>query len=139
MRAIASPWRAAALLAAVMGLGAASSPARPQTATPAAQIDEALENITVLTRPNRVGYATFWDGNKWVQCRRLASRELRCEAAGSLMQPSLARVLTPDRLGRLAALGWAGDPSFVHHVRTFSADEATARIADHIWRTLTEA
>jgi hypothetical protein len=138
MGAIAGAWRAAAWLA-VIACSAVASPAWPQTPAPAAQIDEALQNITVLTRPNRVGYATFWDGNKWIQCRRLASRDLRCEAAGTLMQPSLALVLTPERLGRLAALGWIGDPSFGHHVRTFPASEATARIADLIWRTLAEA
>jgi hypothetical protein len=107
--------------------------------TPISQIDEALQNITNLSRPARVGYATFWDGNKWIQCRRLPSRELRCEAAGTTMQPSLARVLTPERLSRLTALGWAPDPSFGLHVRTFPADMASARIADQLWRTMTEA
>jgi hypothetical protein len=106
--------------------------------TPASQIDEALQNITNLSRPNRVGYATFWDGNKWIQCRRLPGRELRCEAAGTTMQPSLARVLTPERLGRLTALGWVQDPSFGLHVRTFPADMPSARVADHLWGTMRE-
>jgi hypothetical protein len=52
-----------------------------QTAT--TRMDEALQNISTLTRTGRVGYATFWDGNKYIQCRRLTNRELRCEAAGA--------------------------------------------------------
>ncbi|RAI44052.1 hypothetical protein CH341_11215 [Rhodoplanes roseus] len=85
-----------------------------------------------------MGYATIWDGNAFVQCRRLPSRELRCEAAGATMQPSLKRVLTPERLARLAALGWTLDPSFGQHVRTFPADLSTGRIATLILSTLTE-
>ncbi|WP_438876490.1 hypothetical protein, partial [Bacillus cereus group sp. Bc253] len=76
---------------------------------PALRIDEALQNITTLARPGRVGYATFWDGNKYIQCRRISDRSLRCEAAGTSMQPSLKSVLTGDRLTRLAALGWTLD------------------------------
>jgi hypothetical protein len=127
----------AALAAFIIGLCGATDPGAAQTAS--ALTDEALQNITTLVRSGRVGYATFWDGNKYVQCRRLPGRELRCEAAGTSMQPSLRNVLAGDRLNRLAALGWVLDPSFGNYVQMFPADMPTARIADHILRTLTEA
>jgi len=107
--------------------------------TDSSRIDEALQNITTLVRSGRIGYATFWDGNKYVQCRRMPDRALRCEAAGTTMQPSLRSVLTGDRLSRLAALGWALDPSFGNYAQTFPADIPTSRVADQILRTLTEA
>jgi hypothetical protein len=106
--------------------------------TAGSRIDEALQNITTLVRSGRVGYATFWDGNKYVQCRRLLERELRCEAAGTSMQPSLRNVLAGDRLSRLAALGWVLDPSFGNYVQIFPADMPSIRVADQILRTLTE-
>jgi hypothetical protein len=112
----------------------------PTTAQNAnSQVEEALQNITTLVRPGRVGYATVWDGNKYIQCRRQPDRAMRCEAAGTSMQPSLRSVLTGERLSRLAALGWILDPSFGNYVRTFPTDTPTARIADHIVRTLSEA
>ncbi len=126
----------AALVASMIGLCGATSPGAAQTA--GSRIEEALQNITTLVRSGRVGYATFWDGNKYVQCRRLPERELRCEAAGTSMQPSLRNVLAGDRLSRLAALGWVLDPSFGNYVQTFPANMPTARIADHVLRTLTE-
>jgi hypothetical protein len=36
-----------------------------------------------LLRPGQDGLATVWDGNKYVQCRLMADRTLRCEAAGT--------------------------------------------------------
>jgi len=127
----------AALAAVVIGYCGAIDPGVAQTA--GSRIGEALQNITTLVRPGRVGYATFWDGNKYVQCRRLPSHELRCEAAGASMQPSLRNVLAGDRLSRLAALGWVLDPHFGNYVQTFAADMPTARVIDHILRVLTEA
>lgn len=106
--------------------------------TPNSRIDEALQNISTLVRPGKVGYATFWDGNKYIQCRRLLSRELRCEAAGTVMQSSLASVLRGDRLVALTTLGWTLDPSFGNYARTFPTDMPTAQVADHILRTLTQ-
>src|SRR5262249_14983930 len=76
-------------------------------------VTSALENITNLNRPGQDGYATVWDGNKYVQCKRLPDRNLRCEAARTLMQSSLGHVLTPERGARLRALGWRLDPSFL--------------------------
>ncbi len=132
-----SSWRAAVSMAAsITILATTASLATPTTET---LIDEALRNITNLVRPTRVGYATFWDGNKFVQCRRMAGSELRCEAAGIAMQPSLSKVLTVDRLKRLNKLGWAVDPSFGNYVRTFPADVPTARAAEQIVRVLKEA
>ena len=103
------------------------------------RIDEALQNVTTVVRANRVGYATIWDGNKFVQCRRVPDRQLRCESAGTTMQPSLKIVLTGDRLNRLSALGWVIDPAFGNYVQTFPADVPTATAARQIARTLTEA
>ena len=71
----------ARLLTAAIGFCASINLATAQTSV--TRIDEALQNITVLLREGQVGYATFWDGNKFVQCRRLNTRELRCEAAGA--------------------------------------------------------
>ena len=137
MRKPYTPLAPAKLMAAAIGLSASASLAVAQG--PATRIDAALQNITSLVRDGQVGYATFWDGNKFVQCRRLTTRELRCEAAGVSMQPSLRNVLSGDRLNRLAALGWALDPSFGNYVRTFPAAMATGDAAGHIIQTLTEA
>jgi hypothetical protein len=129
------PGRAA--VAATM-IALCGAPGHGMAQTAATHIDEALQNITTLVRAGRVGYATFWDGNKYIQCRRLPQRELRCEAAGTSMQPSLRKLLTGDRLSHLAALGWVLDPSFGNYVQTFAADVPSRRIADHILRTLIE-
>lgn len=106
--------------------------------SPASRIEEALQNITSLTRPERIGYATVWDGNKYVQCRRMPDRNLRCEAAGMSMQPTLKRVLTGERLGKLNALGWQLDPSFGNYVRIFPATMPTDRAAANILQVLSE-
>ena len=34
------------------------------------RIDGALDTITKTVRPGRVGYATVYDGSKYIQCRR---------------------------------------------------------------------
>ena len=106
---------------------------------PITRIDEALQNVTTLTRPGRVGYATVWDGNKAVQCRRMPDRTFRCEAAGASMQPSLEAVLTPPRLQAAARLGWSPDPSFGNQVQAFPADMPTGTVARHIADLLTAA
>lgn len=121
---------------AALALWVAISPGIAQS--PNVRIDEALQNITSLLRAGRVGYATFWDGNKYIQCRRMPDRSLRCEAAGTSMQPSLKNVLTADRLVRLAALGWVLDPSFGNYVQLFPADMPTERATNQILQTLTE-
>jgi uncharacterized membrane protein len=54
------------------------------------QIEAALENIGALERPGQQGLATIFDGNKYIQCRRMTDHALRCEAAGALLQPSLS-------------------------------------------------
>jgi hypothetical protein len=104
-----------------------------------ARVDAALETIAKSVRPGRVGYATVYDANKYVQCRRLPDRAMRCEAAGAAMQPALAAVLTRDRVRALATLGWRLDPAFGNYVRLFPADMPTREIAAHIVRTLHEA
>src|SRR6476660_201002 len=98
-----SAWLSRAVCTAAISSGI-FGPAQAQDAI--VQVDEALQNITALVRAGRIGYATIWDGNKYVQCRRRPDRAMRCEAAGASMQPSLRSVLTGERLNRLAALGW---------------------------------
>ena len=124
----------ATVISAMLG---ATDPGVAQTS--AARIEAALQNITDLVRPGRVGYATFWDGNKYIQCRRMPERELRCEAAGTSMQPSLRNVLTGERIGRLANLGWILDASFGNYAQTFPADRSAASIAALLEQTLAEA
>lgn len=109
-----------------------------QAAEPAVTIGQILENITAIIRPGRVGYATVWDGNRYVQCRRLPDGVFRCEAAGTVLQPSLKAVLTGERLNRLAALGWSIDPAFGNYVRLFPSSMTTAAVAGQILKTLTE-
>lgn len=135
MREFGFHWRAGFLIAALSWW----IPTDVDAQTVDTRIDEALQNITLVVRADRVGYATFWDGNKFVQCRRLPDRQLRCEAAGTTMQPSLKSVLTGDRLNRLAALGWVIDPSFGSYVRTFPMELPTAAVASQISRVLNEA
>jgi len=113
-----------ALLTGVCGGGVACA-----ADSPAERIEAALQNIASIVRIGKIGYATIWDGNKYVQCRRLPSRELRCEAAGATLQPSLKRVLTIERQGRLAALRWVIDPAFGNYVQLSSAEMPTGQIA----------
>ena len=105
------------LLAAIYAFGFSSDATAQYVSKP--RILTALENIMNLDRPGQDGFATIWDGNKYVQCGRMFDRSLRCEAAGTLMQPSLGNVLTPERVGRLAALGWRLDSRFGNYVRDF--------------------
>ncbi|NVN88626.1 MAG: hypothetical protein HXX15_21310 [Rhodopseudomonas sp.] len=127
-------WFRAAVLAALIIGGNGSAIAQ----TPVERIDQALQNITSLVRVGRIGYATIWDGNKYVQCHRQPDRAMRCEAAAPTLQPSLKRVLTLERQNQLAALGWVLDPSFGNYARSFAPDTATATIAEQILRTLTD-
>jgi hypothetical protein len=130
--------------AAVLVVGlAASSDHRAAAQTGLEQsirekITAAVSAIAVLERPGRDNLATVWDGNKYIQCRRMSDRSLRCEAAGSAMQVSLARVLTPDRIGRLAAMGWTFDPSFGNYVQTFPPDLPATNVADKILAALAQ-
>jgi hypothetical protein len=102
------------------------------------KVEAALANIAALDRPGKEGLATVWDGNKYVQCRRMIDRVLRCEAAGALLQPSLARVLSSERVARLLALGWRLDPSFGNYFQIFPADLPPGQVADKILTALTE-
>jgi hypothetical protein len=54
------------------------------------------------------------------------------------MQPSLGHVLTPERIGRLTALGWRLDPSFGAYAQTFPAGAPASLVADKILETLAE-
>jgi hypothetical protein len=116
-----------------------SSPVSAQAEMPEkSRIEIALANITTLVRPGQDGYATVWDGNKYVQCVRRPDRMLRCEAAGTLMQPSLAHVLVPERIARISELGWGFDPSFGNYVQVFPADISLSRVAERILEILVE-
>lgn len=122
---------------AILTLGSASvsgQAERPEKS----RIELALANITTLVRQGQDGYATVWDGNKYVQCMRMPDHVLRCEAAGSLMQPSLARVLVPERVARISALGWRFDPSFGNYVQVFPAGISLSRVAERILDVLVE-
>ena len=116
-----------------------SALAEPPPQASKSRVEAALENIMTLDRPGQNGYATIWDGNKYVQCSRLADRSLRCEAAGTLMQPSLDHVLTPEHVSKLATLGWHLDPSFGNYVQSFPTGAAAGSVADKILQVLGEA
>jgi hypothetical protein len=121
----------AVVLAALLGLSAVD----PSNANQS-RVEAALTNIMTLQRPGQDGLAAIWDGNKYVQCRRMSDQVLRCESAGALMQPSLARVLVPERAARLTALGWQFDPSFGNYVQVFPVGLPVSQIAEKILLTL---
>lgn len=109
------------------------------TADPSrSRAEAALSNIRALERPGKEGFATIWDGNKYVQCRMTEDGGLRCEAGGALMQPTLNAVLTPDRIARLSTLGWRPDVRFGAYVRTFPASASVAQVAADVLQALTE-
>jgi len=123
--------RCIAAFASIALLGASAQADR-------ARVEEALSNIMELERPGQMALATVWDGNKYVQCRRMIDLSLRCEAAGALMQPSLERVLSPERVARLAALGWRLDVRFGNYAQSFAAGVPASRIAGVILQALKE-
>jgi hypothetical protein len=125
-------WLRAWVLAALLGAGTSVAEASQM------RVEEALANIMALQRPDQDGLATAWDGNKYVQCRLLPDRSLRCESAGTRMQPSLARELTPERIARLAALGWQLDASFGNYAQIFPAGMPAKEIAQQILLALKE-
>lgn len=140
-RSAASRLRFHALVAAALAATTLASvpPARAgDTTTLEARIADALRNAAALGEPGRVGYATVWDGNRWIQCRRVAKDETRCEAAGTRMQPSLARALGPEQAARLEATGWTIDPAFGNRVRLFAAAEPPEAVAAAVHRALIE-
>lgn len=120
-----------ALLSVPSGFVGSSKASQPR-------VEAALTNVMTLHRPGQDGLATIWDGNKYVQCRWMPERALRCEAAGALMQPSLGRVLSPERIARLAALGWHLDPGFGNYVQAFPAGLPASQVADKILQALKE-
>jgi hypothetical protein len=126
---------AAALYAA---MGSAPGGADEASTATASKIAAALANIADLERPGQEGIATVLDGNKYVQCRQMADRTVRCEAGGAMLQPSLRHVLTSAKIDRLGELGWRLDPSFGNYVRVFPNGEPVAHIADGITQALVE-
>jgi hypothetical protein len=124
----------AILFAALFELSGSGVAGAQQTSH--SRVEAALTNIMTLPRAGQDGLATIWDGNKYVQCRRMRDRTIRCESAGTLMQPSLGRVLRPERIVRLSTLGWHLDPSFGNYVRSFPAGSSATEIADRILRVL---
>lgn len=121
----------------VLGLiVAGKSSAEPSSATP--KVIEALDNIRNLSRPGQDGYAAIWQGDKYIQCHALSDQSLSCEAAGAMTQPSLDRVLTPDRKQRLAGLGWRLDPSFGAYTQVFAPTLGLDKAADRILASLSQ-
>lgn len=104
-----------------------------------AKVEAAITLIRLLDRPREINLATVWDGNKYIQCRPMDDRTIRCEAAGTMMQPSLAHVLTPERIGQLIARGWVLDPSFGNYARSFAPTTSAKVISDEIVNTLLQA
>jgi hypothetical protein len=100
------------------------------------RVETALTNIVTLHRPGQDGVATVWDGNKYIQCRLQLDRAFRCEAAGTLMQPSLARVLSPERITKLHTLGWTLDSSFGNYVQIFPSGSPVKDIAERLLQAL---
>jgi hypothetical protein len=128
-RVIGFGWLAAASIV-MTGIG-------PTRAQPGKErVEAAIAWVKAEERPDRDGVATISDGNKYVQCRGAKGSELRCEAAGALMQVSMSRVLTPERIGWLTAMGWKLDASFGNYVRTFSADAPSAQVAEQVMAAL---
>ncbi len=118
----------------------------PETAQTQDQRDDnrillvaAVANAMILDRPYQDALVSASDGTKYVQCRRMPNRAMHCESAGTLMQPSLARVLTQERIARLIALGWHLDPSFGNYVRTFPPDTSSVEVARSMVEVLEEA
>ncbi len=103
------------------------------------KVEAAVALIRLLDRPGQINLVTIWDGNKYIQCRTMNDRSMRCEAAGTSMQPSLEHILTPDRIGRLIARGWMLDPSFGNYARSFAPATSAKVIADEILATLSQA
>ena len=81
----------------LLGISSALSPIHANQS----RVEAALSNIITLQRPGQDGLATIWEKNKYVQCWLQPDRALRCEAGGTLMQPSLVRILSPERIARL--------------------------------------
>jgi hypothetical protein len=104
-----------------------------------ARLEEALTNILTLSRPGQDGLATAWDGNKYVQCRVMPDRTIRCEAAGTLMQPSLKRVLSAERIARLSALGWKLNSDLGNYIQDFPSNLNASQIAGRVVQALREA
>jgi hypothetical protein len=125
---------AAVFVASVALFGASTSVSRADKI----RIEVVLSNVMELERPGQMAVATIWDGNKYIQCRRVRGQPLRCEAAGTLMQTSLERVLVPGRVARLAALGWHRDPRFGNYVQSFADGVPVSQIADMILQALKE-
>jgi hypothetical protein len=103
------------------------------------KIESAINLIKILDRPGHINLATVWDGNKYVQCRTMDDRSLRCESAGTIMQPSLEHVLTPERMSLLLQQGWLLDPNFGNYVRTFAPETSAHIVAHEVFSILTTA
>jgi hypothetical protein len=138
-RAILGPALKAAGLAVLVVLAlipAGKAWAEPASTAP--KVIEALDNVRNLTRPQQDGYATIWEGDKYVQCHALSDQSLSCEAAGALMQPALEGLLSPERKRRLTALGWRLDPSFGAYTQIFPPGVALDKVADRILASLSQ-
>ncbi len=123
---------------AVSTLAAAAAFAADWPPAKKALVVDAIANMLTLDRAGEIGLATVFDGNKFVQCRRLDDRSIRCEAAGTLLQPSMSHTLTPAKLEALEAFGWTLDPSFGNWVQNFPADTTPQKLQIEVESALTE-
>src|SRR4051794_665485 len=99
-------WVFVSTVAVLSGCATSPAPIGADLASAAGgSVEAAIDVIAAPDRTGRINLVTVSDGNKYIQCRLMTDRAIRCEAAGTLMQLSLERVLTPDRLGQLTARG----------------------------------
>jgi hypothetical protein len=132
--------KTAGMALAVLALGLASPHDSTSAPLPAKMlVTEALYNIHNLKRPGQQGYATVWDGDKYVQCHFLPNQSLACEAAGVMMQSSMGRVLTAEKRLRLTLMGWRLDPSFGNYIQIFPPSLSVDQVSDLVLSTLSQA
>jgi hypothetical protein len=132
--------KTASIALAVLALDLASPRDSTSAPLPAKMlVTEALDNIHNLKRPGQEGYATVWDGDKYVQCHFLSDQSLACEAAGVMMQSSMRRVLTAEKRLRLTLMGWWLDPSFGNYTQIFPPSLSAAQVSDLVLSALSQA
>jgi hypothetical protein len=119
---------------AVALLSLATGAASPRN--PMSKLENGLRAVVRTHGRARERVVTAWNGNKYVQCRRQDGGVLRCEAAGTRLQPSLAHVLTSERIDQLTTRGWRLDPNFGAYVQTFPAGAPIGQVMSQVVQAL---
>ncbi len=96
------------------------------------RLNDGLRELATSHSRGRELVVTVWDGDRYVQCRRPEPKVLRCEAAGARLQPSLAHVLTADRVHKLTERGWRLDPSFGNYASTYPVDALSEAVMSEV-------